>query len=162
MSSKREKRDSILQAISTLQRLSELFEARREQVAREAGLTVREWGLLEEIATEHFMPSLFAARRSVTPPAISKLLRGLLDRGLIRTSLAEGDRRQRRYGLTAAGRRLLDGIRSERQRAIDRVWADFPAGELRRFSRFGLELGDRLEACLEAEEPSRARGRRSS
>ena len=152
------KRDSILQAVSTLQRLSELFEARREQIAREAGLTVREWGVLEEIATAHFMPSLFASRRSVSPPAISKLLRGLLERGLIRTSVADGDRRQRRYGLTAAGRRLLDGIRSERERVIDQVWTDFPATELRRFSRFGLELGDRLEACLEEGEPRRARG----
>ncbi|HEB88046.1 MAG TPA: MarR family transcriptional regulator [Deltaproteobacteria bacterium] len=148
------KEDSILRAISTLQRLSELFDARREQVAREAGLTVREWGVLEEIATEHFMPSLFAARRSVTPPAISKLLRGLLERGLIRASVAEGDRRQRRYVLTTAGRRILEGIRRERQRAIERVWARLPGAELRRFARFGQDLADRLEDLLDRERPS--------
>ena len=141
--------DSIHHAIATLQRLADLFDARREQVAREAGLSVREWGVLEEIATEHFMPSLFAARRSVTAPAISKLVRNLLDRGLIRSSIAEGDRRQREYALTAAGRRVLDRVRLARQRAIDRVWSDLPASDLRRFARFGEKLSDRLETYLE-------------
>ena len=95
------------------------------------------------------MPSLFAARRSVTAPAISKLVRNLLDRGLIRSSIAESDRRQREYALTAAGRRVLNRVRLARQGAIDRVWSDLPASDLRRFARFGEELSDRLETYLE-------------
>jgi DNA-binding MarR family transcriptional regulator len=141
--------ETIHQAIAALQRLSDLFNQRREQIALDAGLSVRQWGLLEEIATEHFMPSLFAQHKSVTPAAVSKLLRSLLERDLIRASIAEGDRRHRNYVLTAAGRRLLDHVRLTRQSAIDEVWADLSVSELRRFAQFGDKLGDRLETYLE-------------
>ena len=138
--------DTIHRAISVLQRLSDLFTERREQIARESRLTVPQWGLLEEIATEHFMPSMFAQRRAVTPAAVSKLIRSLLERDLIRASIAEGDQRQRNYVLTAGGRRTLEFVRSARQSAIDEVWADLPVSELRSFAEFGELLGDRLEA----------------
>jgi len=140
--------ETIHEAIAALQRLADLFSARREQIAREAGLSVRQWRILEEIATEHFMPSMFAERGSVTPAAVSKLVRGLLERDLIRASIATGDRRQRRYVVTAAGRKLLDRVRLTRQAAIDAVWSDLPSTELLRFAEFGRELGDRLEAYL--------------
>lgn len=143
------RKDTIHQAIATLQRLSDLFNDRREQIADAAGLSVRQWGVLEAIATEHFMPSLFAQHRSVTPAAVSKLVRGLLERGLIKASIAEGDRRQRNYVLTAAGRRLLDQVRVTRQDAIDEIWAELPVAELRRFSEFGGKLADRLETYRE-------------
>lgn len=142
------RQETIHQAIMALQRLSDLFNERRKQIALGAGLSVGQWGLLEEIATDHFMPSLFAEHRSVTPAAVSKLLRGLLERDLIRASIVEGDRRQRNYVLTSAGRRLLDRVRLARQNAIDKVWADLPSSELRRFAQFGDKLGDRLESYL--------------
>jgi DNA-binding MarR family transcriptional regulator len=142
------RQETIHQAIEALQRLSDLFNQRREQIALGARLSVRQWGLLEEIATDHFMPSLFAQHRSVTPAAVSKLVRSLLERDLIRSSIAEGDRRQRNYVLTSAGRRLLDRVRLTRQNAINEVWADLPATELRRFAQFGDKLGDRLESYL--------------
>ncbi|MFT5444826.1 MAG: DNA-binding MarR family transcriptional regulator, partial [Myxococcota bacterium] len=130
-------------AIAVLQRLSDLFTERREQIARDAGLSVAQWRVLEEIATEHFMPSMFAERRAISAAAVSKLIRGLLERGFIRASIAEGDRRQRNYVLTASGRRTLDRVRSTRQSAIDDVWTDLPARELRTFTRFGETLADR-------------------
>jgi len=138
--------DPLHRAIATLQRLSDLFVERREQLAAEAGLSVRQWGVLEEIASEHFMPSLFARRRSVSPAAVSKVLRGLVDAGLVQAGIAEDDARQRRYRLTTRGRRRLDGLRTSRQRAIEEVWADLPRTELTRFSRFGETLAERLEA----------------
>jgi len=141
--------DTIHQAIATLQRLSDLFNQRREQIALEGGVSVRQWGILEEIATEHFMPSLFAQQKSVTPAAISKLVRSLLERHLIRARIAEGDRRHRNYLLTAAGERLLDRVRHARQNAITEIWADLSVSELRQFSKFGDKLGDRLETYLE-------------
>ena len=142
--------DTIHRAISVLQRLSDLFGERRDQIARQARLTVPQWGLLEEIATSHFMPSMFAKRRAVTPAAVSKLIRSLLERDLIRASIADGDRRQRKYVLTAAGRRTLDNVRTTRQTAIDEVWTDLPLADLRRFAKFGEMLGDRLEAKLDS------------
>ena len=141
--------ESIHRAIEVLQKLSDLVSERREEIAREAGLSVPQWRLLEEVATEHFMPSLFARRRAVSPAAVSKLVRTLLDRNLIRTGIAEGDRRQRHYELTAAGRRTLDRVRATRQRAIDQIWSDLPVADLNRFARFGEVLADRLEAILD-------------
>jgi DNA-binding MarR family transcriptional regulator len=140
--------EAIHLAIAALQRLSDLFNERREQIARDAGLTIPQWRVLEEIATEHFMPSLFAQRRSVTPAAVSKVIRGLLERDLVRTSIADGDRRQRAYELTATGAQLLDRIRMTRQIAIEEIWLQLPVSELTEFARFGQLLGDRLEAAL--------------
>jgi DNA-binding MarR family transcriptional regulator len=80
---------------------------------------------------------------------VSKLVRALLERNLIRAAIAEGDRRQRRYVLTASGRRLLQRVREARQSAIDEVWADLPVSELSEFARFGERLASRLEAYVD-------------
>jgi DNA-binding MarR family transcriptional regulator len=141
--------DAIHAAIATLQRLSDLFSARREQIARDAGLSIPQWRVLEEIATEHFMPSLFAQRRAVTPAAVSKVVRALLERDLIRSAIAEGDRRQRAFELTPVGQQLLDRIRMTRQIAIDEIWVHLPVSALNEFARFGELLGDRLDAVLD-------------
>ncbi len=135
----------IHQAISALQRLAELFLDRREQLAAEAGLTVPQWRILEQIASEHFMPSMFARQRAVSPAAISKLTRGLLDRGLVSVKVSTDDGRQREYALTRRGQRTLEGLRASREQAIETVWSDLPARELKRFAEFGEDLADRLE-----------------
>lgn len=140
---------TIHDAIAVLQRLSDLFTERREQIASNAGLSVAQWRVLEEIATEHFMPSMFAERRAISAAAVSKLVRGLLERGFVRTSIALGDRRQRNYVLTASGRRTLERVRTSRQSAIDEIWTDLPVGELRTFTRFGETLAQRLEHVLD-------------
>ena len=75
-------RDPLYRAIEGLQRLAELFERRRAQLARRVGLSDPQWRVLEEIAREDFMPSLFARRRDAHPAAVSRTLRQLLDRGL--------------------------------------------------------------------------------
>ena len=146
MMSTREK--AIHSAIGTLQRLADLFAERRERLAIEVGLTVSQWRLLEEIAAEHFMPSLFARRRDVSPAAISKGIRRLLDGGLIVVDVAVGDRRQRLYALSAKGKRTLARLRADRQRAIEVLWSDIPMRDLAQFSKFGERLGDRLEGYL--------------
>ena len=66
-----------------------------EQLAQSVGLTEHQWGVLEEISTEHFMPSMFARQRDSTPAAVSKTLRQLIDKGLIEVKLNKSDGRQR-------------------------------------------------------------------
>src|SRR5215510_12860101 len=109
-----QERLEIHRAIAALQRLCELFALRRQQLAADAGLTESQWRLLEEIADESFMPSMFARRRDCTPAAISRGLRSLLERGWVTAEIASGDARQRRYRLTAEGRRVLDQLRRGR------------------------------------------------
>lgn len=138
----------VLSAIASLQRLAELFAERRRQLAREAELTETQWRVLEEAEGEDFMPSMFARRRACTPAAVSRTLRQLLDRDLVRASIDASDGRQRVYRLTANGRRTLARLRENRARAIETVWEGLSPEELRAFTRFASDLADRLEAYL--------------
>jgi len=139
----------VADAIASLQRLTEAFVLRRDQLARSVGLTEAQWRVVEEISTEHFMPSMFARRRECSSAAISKILRQLQDRDLIRVSIGKQDARQREYALTAAGRRLVERLRKERVKAIDAVWRDLPRRELDRFAAFSGELTARLNSYSE-------------
>jgi DNA-binding MarR family transcriptional regulator len=139
-------------AIDTLRRLSDVFRQRRQQLAASVGLTEQQWSVLEEISTEHFMPSMFARRRESTPAAVSKILRQLLDKGLVVVSLSAEDGRQRRYDLTDTGRRSLGRLRAERERAIQGVWRQLDADAVREFTRFGNLLTARLEQYAERED----------
>jgi DNA-binding MarR family transcriptional regulator len=132
-------------AIECLARLVELTRTRREQLAASVGLTDQQWGVLEEIATEHFMPSLFARRRESSPAAVSKILRQLVDKGLVVAAVAKDDARQRRYALTARGKRVMDRLRESREAAVQQVWLSLDRDELCSFTDFGRTLIDRLE-----------------
>ncbi|HVN37275.1 MAG TPA: MarR family transcriptional regulator [Myxococcota bacterium] len=138
-------RDRIDSAIGALQRLSEVFLDRRRQLARESGLSEAEWRLLEEIAAERFMPSLFARRRERTAAAVSRVLRGLVDAGLIAASVGESDARQRVYRLTPKGRERMAKLRERRERAIAAIWRRFPAADLAEFERLAAGLAEALE-----------------
>lgn len=140
------------EAIAQLGRLSDLFQKRRAQLAEQVGLTEQQWGVLEEVSTEHFMPSMFARKRESSAAAVSKTIRQLVDRGLVTVSLQAADARQRKYDLTATGRSVIERLREARQHAIATVWADIPQAELLTFIHFGRDLARRLEHLLDAEE----------
>ena len=139
----------IHRAIAALQRLAEGFSVRRRQLAAAAELTEAQWRLLEEVADEDFMPSMFARRRACSAAAVSRGLRGLLEAGLVEASIAEQDGRQREYRLTARGRGVLRRLRRERERAIEAVWRRFDEGELDAFVRFAGALSESLESYAE-------------
>jgi DNA-binding MarR family transcriptional regulator len=136
-------------AIAHLQRLSDLFRRRREQLAASVGLTEHQWGVLEEISTEHFMPSLFAKQRESSAAAVSKTIRQLVDKDLVSVSLDENDARQRRYELTGQGRKVMSQLRRSRKQAIEKVWMDLDQSQLRMFNGFAEQLASRLETLLE-------------
>jgi len=144
--------ETIHRSIEHLQRLSDLLAERRHQLAVRVGLNESQWEVLEEISTEHFIPSLFAKRRESSPAAVSKVLRQLLDKGLVRVSVSDADGRQRNYELSAKGQKVMDRLRQHRQHAIDAIWAELPADDLQRFNSFSGELIARIErfAALEA------------
>ncbi len=135
-------------AIQALQRLTELVQLRRGQLAREAGLSQQQWRVLEEVAREDFMPSLFARRRACTPAAVSKTLRQLLEKKLIRASISASDGRQREFVLTPRGRRVMQRLRASRQAAIEATWKQLDPRQVARFAAFGEALSERLERYL--------------
>lgn len=144
--------DEAHDAIACLQRLSEAFVLRRRQLAESAGLTEQQWAVLEEISTEHFMPSMFAKVKNSSRAAVSKTLRSLLDKKLVRVSVSPEDGRQRRYGLTSRGAQVIDRIRSQREMAVSTIWLRVPRRRLTLFTCIGNELAERLSAY--ARDPS--------
>lgn len=132
-------------AIECLQRLSEAFGERRRQLAGSVGLTEHQWGVLEEISSEHFMPSMFAKKRDSSPAAVSKTLRQLIDKDLVRVTVRPNDGRQRKYQLSERGKRIMNQLRQERADAIAAIWMTFTDDELRTFTEFGNRLTDALE-----------------
>jgi DNA-binding MarR family transcriptional regulator len=133
------------QAIACLQRLADAFERRRAQLASSVGLTEHQWAVLEEISSEHFMPSMFAKTRASTPAAVSKTIRQLVDRGLVSVSLSKSDGRQRNYVLTSQGKQAMAKLRHDRELAIRRIWLPLDRDRLRSFVAFGTALTERLE-----------------
>jgi DNA-binding MarR family transcriptional regulator len=136
----------ILDAIRSLQRLTDLFRERRRELARGVGLNEAQWRLLEEIAGDGFMPSLFARQQDCAPAAVSRTLRQLLERDLVCVSISPDDARQRVYRLTSDGRRLLRRLNASRERAIAAIWKPLPRADLANFVRFAEALADGLEA----------------
>jgi DNA-binding MarR family transcriptional regulator len=143
---------SLREALAALQRLADAFAHRRAQLAQSAGLSEAQWRVLEQIAAEDFMPSLFARRRARSPAAVSKVIRQLIDQKLVDVGIAEGDARQRRYSLTTAGRAAMETVRRDRERALARIWSDFEPAPLARFAEFATELAERMESHAREEE----------
>lgn len=136
-------------AIGKLQRLTDLFRERRAELAQQVGLTEQQWEVLEQIASEHFMPSMFARHRDSSAAAVSRLIRQLFEKKLISVSVSLNDGRQREYVLTAKGRRTLAALRASRQQAIEAIWMALDPAGLAAFARVSGELIRRIEAYAE-------------
>jgi DNA-binding MarR family transcriptional regulator len=132
-------------AIACLGRLADAFRRRREQLASSVGLSDGQWGVLEEIAREHFMPSMFAKNRDSSAAAVSKTLRQLLDKDLVSVTLSKSDGRQRDYVLTAKGKRIMQALREERELAIEKIWLKLDPHLVESFVSFGTQLSEHLE-----------------
>lgn len=143
---KKTKKETVLDAISVVQHLSDLFFKRRLELASEAGLTEQQWLFLERISDEHFMPSMFAKERASSTAAVSKILRRLTEKGLIAAELSARDARKREYRLTEAGLQTMSALRASRERAIDRIWMGLDEKSLSTFCDFGAQLIASIES----------------
>lgn len=141
----------IHRAIGQLQRLTELFQQRRAQLAKQVGLTEQQWLVMEEVSTEHFMPSMFARSQASSAAAVSKIIRQLIDKELISVSISENDGRQRQYELTTQGKRVMSALRQRRQKAIDAIWTDIEPKKLSLFADVSQQLISAIEAYSQKE-----------
>jgi DNA-binding MarR family transcriptional regulator len=88
---------------------------------------------------------MFAKSEDRSRPAVSKVIRQLLDRGLVQVAISAADGRQREYALTADGRATLDKLRAERERAIEAIWLRLDPAQLEQFNTFSGDLVERIE-----------------
>lgn len=138
------KREQTFEAIEHVQRLAALFRKRRSQLARRADLTEAEWRVLEGVASEHFMPSMFADDLDNSRGAVSKILKQLVGKELIKGTISSTDRRQREYKLTAKGHRAIEVLRSSREEAIQEIWSELSSDQLSAFNQTCVHLTERL------------------
>jgi len=138
------RRARIGDTIAALQGLVEVFEDRREALARSVGLSPTQWQVLEQVGRDDFMPSLFARRRDVSAAAVSRTLRQLLDQRLVDVQISPRDARQRLYRVTEKGRKALGEVHAERERAIAAVWEVLSDADLTRFGNLARDLTERL------------------
>ena len=139
------KTQSIHDAIEQLAVLVDVFERRRDTLAEEAGITVEQWRVLEEIGARRFMPSMFARRRESSAAAVSRVLRQLLDAGLVSVAISQTDGRNREYRLTTTGERALANLKRSREAAIESVWMTQDTSEIEAFTEFARKLVSAIE-----------------
>lgn len=137
---------SVHAAIACLQRMTDVFQQRRLQLAQSVGLSDQQWAVLEEVSSEHFMPSMFAKSRESSAAAVSKILRQLVDKELIVARVDADDARQRRYELTAQGKKTMTLLRKNRERAVEAIWMPLPTEDLDAFTRFGTRIMESMES----------------
>ena len=116
-----------------------------DHLFQSAGLSDQQWAVLEEVSSDHFMPSMFAKSRESSAAAVSKILRQLVDKELIVGRVDTTDARQRRYELTAQGKKTMLSLRKNRERAVEAIWMPLPTKELDAFTRFGTRITESME-----------------
>ena len=88
----------------------------------EAGLTMAQFVTLHILAHEGGLSvGTVASCLRLSPAATSHLLDRLVQSKLVARSEDPDDRRQKRLGITAAGRALIDGVNAERTRELTGV-----------------------------------------
>lgn len=92
-------------------------------------LTVAQYLALRAIAREGVSGTELARRSGVSGPAVSQLLAGLVNEGLVEREPVEGDRRRMALTLSAAGRRALAGAERTLRKQLGSLLSDLPRPE---------------------------------
>lgn len=119
--------------------------------AHEPPLTVPQYLALRSIAREHVFGSELARRAGVSGPAVSQLLAGLDEAGLLERSPAVGDRRRQELELSPKGERAFRAAEALLEERLSTLLGDLPRPDADAFSR----LLPRVEAMLSGAAPPR-------
>ncbi len=118
--------------------------------AHDPPLTVAQYLALQAIADGEVVGAELARRAAVSPAAISQLLTGLEDAGLLtRGDRLEDDRRRQPLSLTEQGRWTLASAQTALRERLAGLLADMPPPETDALAR----LLERLEASLSGTPP---------
>ncbi|MEP0962748.1 MAG: MarR family transcriptional regulator [Roseobacter sp.] len=130
-----------------LSRTSRLMQQRLEAVLAPEGMSRLTWCVLSSIGLEGIStPSGIADNLGVTRPMLSRLIRTLIEKGLIQRALDADDGRNRKLSLTVEGREKLKTCRPLVQANNTYFSQKLTAVQMR-------ELHEILDALLLGEEP---------
>jgi DNA-binding MarR family transcriptional regulator len=114
-------------------------------------MTVPQYLALRAIAREPLTGSELARRTGVSGPAVSQLLSGLADAGLLERHPRPDDRRRQTLALSTSGARTYDSARTMLRQQVGALLADVPRPEADSLGR----LLPRIEATLAGTAPPR-------
>src|SRR5437588_7989854 len=114
-------------------------------------LTVAQFLALRAIATEGVSGSELARRAGVSGPAVSQLLTGLADAGLLHRRELSEDRRRQSVALSARGKRALVSAQTLLRDRLSSLLAELPRPEADALAR----ALPRVEATLSGAPPPR-------
>ena len=119
--------------------------------AHEPPLTVAQFLALRAIAADGVSGSELARRAGVSGPAVSQLLAGLLDAGLLERHELSEDRRRHTLALSARGKRALAAAQSLLRDRLSALLAELPRPEADALAR----ALPQVEATLSGAPPPR-------
>ena len=100
-------------------------------ILREAGVTEQQWRVLRVLIDEGAIdPSQLAASAVLLPPSVTRILRELLERGLIERIVDPSDGRRSIVSVSAAGRKLFEHTAEQTLRLLEVYEAAFGAERL--------------------------------
>ncbi|WP_235536487.1 MULTISPECIES: homoprotocatechuate degradation operon regulator HpaR [unclassified Sphingomonas] len=112
---------------------------------REAGVTEQQWRVLRVLADGGELDlSSLAEAALLHPPSVTRILKDLVDRRLIRRDSDQTDGRRSLVRLTDAGRALMDHTAAFTSRLVDRNRSAFGADRLANLQRELKELTSAL------------------
>jgi MarR family transcriptional regulator, lower aerobic nicotinate degradation pathway regulator len=114
-------------------------------------LTIPQYLALRAIAHEGVSGSELARRAGVSGPAVSQLLAGLADAGLLERRTTADDRRRHALTLTPSGARTFHSAEKHLRERLATLLVDLPRPEVDALSR----LLPRVEAALSGTAPPR-------
>jgi DNA-binding MarR family transcriptional regulator len=114
-------------------------------------LTVTQYLALRAIAREGVSGTELARRAGVSGPAVSQLLTGLAEAGLVERHVVEEDRRRVALALSPSGERAFSGAEALVSERLGTLLAKVPRPEVEALSR----VLPRVEAALSGAPPPR-------
>lgn len=109
--------------------------AERLLASHEPPLTVTQYLALRAISDEELSAAELARRAGVSGPAVSQVLAGLAEAGLIRRTPVPSDRRWQTLALSAAGQQVAQSARLLLRDRFGELLADLPHPESNALSR---------------------------
>lgn len=123
------------------------------------GLNTHEWRVLAAVSVWGPIEAVQVSRwATVDKAAVSRAVRGLLDKGLLERSLHERDGRKITLELTAAGRRTVKAVVQRIGTIQERLFKGYDRQQVRAFFTMLRELEDRLRDMQEV--PARPKDER--
>jgi DNA-binding MarR family transcriptional regulator len=117
--------------------------------AHDPPLTVAQYLALQAVAEGEIVGAELARRTAVSPAAVSQLLAGLEESGLLTRARLEDDRRRQPLVLTEHGQRALRSAQKALRERLAGLLADLPPPEADALAR----LLERLQASLSGTPP---------